>query len=548
MNVIIGNAWPYANGPLHLGRVAVLIPGDVLARYHRLMGDDVVFVSGSDSHGTPVTTKAKEEGCSPLQVSEKYHEEFVRCFNKLGFSFDIFTKTHTKHHSEKVQEFIMELYDKGYIYEKLIEESYCAGCDDVVLNKNNVPKCPHCERCNTEGSCESCPEIFDKDEHLERNCRFCNLKSEVRETKHLFFALSEFQNDIRRLYIKQQGWRENAQSITKRYLDEGLRDRAVTRNFNWGVDVPLEGYEDKKIYVWIEAVMGYLTASIKCLEARGEDYREYWDGEDSRIYFVHGKDNIPFHTVIFPAILVGLGIKNPSIREISSENLKLEGKQFSTTKNWAIWVDHIIDNYNADEVRYYLILNGPENKNSDFTWRDFINTINNDLVGLYGNFVNRTLSFINKNFQGEIPEGEISKELKDEIFNLYFNVGDMIEEGKFKDGLQSIIKMIKKANKYFDDENPWVTVDSDKKKCSETLYICVQIIVNLANLLEPFMPYSSEKIRGFLNIEEGTWSYTEKKTGKISDIQVLFNKIDKKNVLDEVKKMKREGVKNLTYK
>ena len=542
MNVIIGNAWPYANGPLHLGRIASLMPGDILARYHRLMGDDVVFVSGSDSHGTPVTAKAKEEGISPLESSEKYHEEFVRCFNKLGFSFDIFSKTHTEYHSKKVQEFIMELYKKGYIYEKIIEESYCKGCQDVVLDKNNVPKCPHCERCNIEGSCSECSEIFEKDEHLERNCRFCNLKSEVRATKHLFFALSKFENDIRRLYIKQKGWRENAQSITKRYLDEGLRDRAVTRNFNWGVDVPLEGYEDKKIYVWIEAVMGYLTASIKCLEDRGEDYREYWDGEDSIIYFVHGKDNIPFHTVILPAILVGLGIKNPSIREVSSEHLTLEGKKFSTAKNWAIWVDHIIDNYGADEVRYYLMLNGPENKDSDFTWRNFISTINNDLVGLYGNFVNRTLSFINKNFQGEIPEGEISKDLKNEIFNLYFNVGDKIEEGKFKEGLQSIIKMIKKSNKYFDEEKPWVTFDSDKRKCSETIYICVQIIANLANLLDPFMPYSSEKIRIFLNVKEGAWSYTEKKKGKIADTQVLFNKIDKKNVFDEVRKIKKEGV------
>lgn len=546
MNVIIGNAWPYANGPLHLGRIASLMPGDILARYHRLMGDDVIFVSGSDSHGTPVTAKAKEEGKSPLETAQKYHEEFVRCFNKLGFSFDIFTKTHTQYHSKKVQEFIVELYNKGYIYEKLIEESYCHGCQDVVLDKNNVPKCPHCERCKTEGSCLGCSEIFEKDEHLERNCRFCNLKSEVRETKHLFFALSKFENDIRRLYIKQKGWRENAQSITKRYLDEGLRDRAVTRHFDWGVDVPLEGYEDKKIYVWIEAIMGYLTASMKCLEDRGEDYREYWNGEDSIIYFVHGKDNIPFHTVILPAILVGLGIKNPSIKEISSEHLILEGKKFSTAKNWAIWVDHIIDNYGADEVRYYLMLKGPENRDSDFTWRDFISTINNDLVGLYGNFINRTLSFINKNFQGEIPEGTISKDLKDEIFELYFNVGDKIEEGKFKDGLKSIIKMVEKSNKYFDREKPWLTFHSDKKKCSETIYVCVQVIANLANLLEPFIPNSSEKIRGFLSIEEGTWSYIEKKRGKIEDIQVLFNTIDKKNGFDEVRKIKKEvmGKKN----
>ncbi|MDS0525342.1 methionine--tRNA ligase [Clostridium sp. SHJSY1] len=542
MNVIIGNAWPYANGPLHLGRIAVLMPGDILARYHRLMGDDVIFISGSDSHGTPVDMKAKEEGVSPLEIAEKYHEEFVECFSKLGFSFDLFTKTHTEYHSEKVQEFILDLYKKGYIYEKEVEQTFCKQCNEYLLDKFIEGKCPHCGEVASGDQCTECSEIFETEDLIDKRCKFCGSEPVVRKTKHLFFALSKFENDVRRIYIKQKGWRENAEIITKRYLDEGLRDRAVTRDFHWGVDVPLVGYEDKKIYVWIEAVMGYLTASMKCTEERNENYMEYWDGEDSRIYFVHGKDNIPFHTIIFPSLLAGLGIKNPCIREISSEYLKLEGKNFSTTKNWAIWVDHITNNYDTDLIRYYLMLNGPEGKDSDFSWRDFVNTNNNDLVGLYGNFVNRTLTFLIKNFDGKIPSGEMPKELKDELFNLYFYVGDKIEEGKFKDGLQKIIGAIKKFNKYFDEEKPWETLDNNKKKCVNSIYICVQYIANLSNLLEPFMPKSSQKIREYLGLSNPSWSFVEKKVGNIKNVEVLFEKIDKKNIIEEVLRLKKEAI------
>lgn len=541
MNVIIGNAWPYANGPLHLGRIAVLLPGDVLARYHRLMGDEVIFVSGSDSHGTPVDSKAKEEGLTPEETSEKYHEEFIKCFRKLGFSFDLFTKTHTEYHSKKVQEFILDLYNKGYIYEKEIEQTYCKECNTVLLDKYIKGKCPNCNKETSGDQCDKCLEIFETDNLLDKRCKFCDAVPEVKKSKHLFFALSKFEKDVRRIFIKQQGWRENAQAITKRYLDEGLRDRAVTRDFHWGVDVPLGGYEDKKIYVWIEAVLGYLTASMQCCEKKGENYLEYWNGEDSRVYFVHGKDNIPFHTVIFPSLLAGLGIKNPNIREISSEYLKLEGKQFSTTKNWAIWVDHVADNYNVDSLRFYLMLNGAEKRDSDFRWKDFINTNNNDLAGQYGNFVNRTVTFIDKNFNGKIPEGKISQEIKDRLFNLYFDVGDLIEEGRFKEGLSKIINMVKQSNKFFDDEMPWKSIENDRKKCSDTLYTCVQLIINLSNLFEPFMPNSSEKIRGFFGLDEAMWRYTEKKNGTINNIEVLFEKIDKNNIEIELNKLKVES-------
>ena len=540
MNVIIGNAWPYANGSLHLGRIAVLLPGDILARYHRLMGDEVVFISGCDSHGSPVTMKANEEGITPLEASEKYYNEFKECFDKLNFSFDLFTKTHTQYHSDMVKKFILELYNKGYIYEKDIEQLYCEECGEFLSDRYIEGTCPICGGHALGDQCLECSGMFEPSELLDRRCKICGSEPVVKNTKHLFFSLSKVENDVRRLYIKQQGWRKNSEVITKRYLDEGLRDRAVTRDFNWGIDVPLTGYEDKKIYVWIEAVMGYLTASMKVLEERGEDYMEYWSGEDSRVYFVHGKDNIPFHTVIFPAILAGLGMKNPAIREVSGEYLRLEGKPFSAVKNWAIWIDYMLERYNSDAVRYYLTLNGPENKDSDFTWRDFINTTNNDLVKLYGNLVNRVLTFIKRNLDGKIPNGEMPKALKNELLQLYFNVGDKIEDGQFNEGLQQVIKMIRKSNRIFDEFQPWVKVKKANKECGQDLYVCIQLIANLSNLLEPFMPESSYKIRKFIGLDKPTWSYVELKSGNINDVSILFEKIDTNNIKEELNKMKEE--------
>lgn len=542
MNILIGNAWPYANGQLHLGRIAVLLPGDILARYHRLMGDEVVFLSGTDCHGTPVTTKAEEEGLTPLEAVEKYHNEFKKCFKTLGFSFDIFEKTHTEYHENKVKEFILDLYKKGYIYEKEVEQTFCEKCNCYLEDKNIEGICPSCGEKAYGYGCTKCQAQFESFEVKEKKCTICGEIPVARNTKHLFFTLSKFENDVKRMYIKQYGWRQNAQNIVKRYLDEGLRDRAVTRDFNWGVHVPLDGYEDKRIFVWIEAVMGYLTASMKCLEERNEDWKEYWQGEDSRIYFVHGKDNIPFHTVIFPAILAGLDIKNPNLRIISSEYLKLEGKSFSAAKNWAIWADYIAKNYNIDSFRYYLALNSPENKDTDFTWRDYINVNNHDLALNLGSFITKVISFVNKNYNGKIPSGSIDKELKSEIFDLYFKVGDNIEEGHFRNSIDLIMNFSKKYNKYFEHNNVWSLINSNTVKCKAIIYNCIQVIANLTNLLEPFMPMTCEKVRRSLGIEEGIWSYIELKDTKIKEISILFKKIDKKRALEEVARLKEKRI------
>lgn len=462
MNVLIGNAWPYANGTLHLGRIAVLLPGDILARYHRMMGDDVVFVSGTDCHGAPVTTKAEEENIEPIEVVNKYHEEFQNVFDLLGFSFDIFEKTHTKYHSDLVQGFILSLYDKGYIYEKEVEQ-------DVYI------------------------------------------------TKHLFFSLSKFENDIKRLYIRQVGWRENAKKIMKRYMDEGLRDKDVTKNFNWGIEVPLDGYDDKRIFVWIEAVMGYLTASMKCIEDRNENWFDYWQGEDSRIYLVHGQDNIPFHTILFPSILAGLGIKNPPIRIISSEHLKLEGKNFSAAKNWAVWGEDIVNKYGVDRVRYYLIKNSPEDRISDFTWRDFIYTSNNDLTNKLGLFINNTLNIINKT---SLVSGKIDSKLKNRIMNLYFDLGELIEDGHFTKALNQVMKFV------------------DEVKNERDTYNRIQIVANLSNLLEPFMPFMCSQIRNCLCLNEPVWMYIEFDNYEISNWNKIFNEIDKNVINEEIKNLR----------
>ena len=542
MNILIGNAWPYANGPLHLGRIAVLLPGDILARYHRMMGDDVIFLSGTDCHGTPVTTKAEEEGITPLETVEKYHNEFKKCFKTLGFSFDIFEKTHTYYHEDKVKEFILDLYDKGYIYEKEVEQTFCEKCNCYLEDKNIEGLCPVCgEKAHGYG-CSKCQAQFESYEVRDKVCTICGEKPVVRKTKHLFFTLSKFENDVKRMYIKQNGWRKNAQTIVKRYLDEGLRDRAVTRDFNWGVHVPLEGYEDKRIFVWIEAVMGYLTASIKCLEERNEDWREYWQGDDSRIYFVHGKDNIPFHTVIFPAILSGLGIKNTNLRLISGEHLKLEGKPFSTVKNWAIWADYVCKRYNVDSFRYYLALNSPEDKDTDFTWREYINIHNRYLVNELSNFVNKVLSFSRKNYANRIPKGNIEENLKNEILNLYFYIGDNIEEGHFKESLNEIMALCKKGNKYFDNNKVWDLLSLNPSMCKDVIYNCIQIIVNLSNLLYPFMPNTCKKIKQSLDLKDGIWSFTEKKEGIIRECDILFTKIDKKRASEEVARLKENKI------
>lgn len=538
MKILIGNAWPYSSGSLHLGRFAAWIPGDVLARYHREKGDEVIFVSGSDCHGTPILMKSKEEDKTPREVSDHYHNEFKKYFDKANMSFDIYAKTDSEFHESVVKELVKKLYDNGYIYEKELEQNYCDTCGEYLSDKLIEGTCPYCGGIARGDQCEECSELLEPEQLINKRCKICHSEPVLKKTKHLFFKLSSFGDNIKKLVEKDgEYWRSDSIKITKRYIKEGLRDRAITRTIDWGVDVPFEGFEDKKIYVWIDAIMGYISASIEVAKSRGEDYKEYWNNENSRMYFVHGKDNIPFHTVILPSILYGLNIGKSHIRMISSQYMNLEGKRFSAAKNYAIWVPYIFDNYDSDSIRYYLILNGAENRDSDFTWRKFINAHNNDLLGCYGNFVNRSLRFIHNNFNDTITHCELNGDIKRKIRNLYIIVGNKIENGEFRFAIEKIFSFIKESNKYFDNEKPWISIKDDKEKCKQTLYNCVQIIANLSNLLEPFIPESCLKIRGFLNIKKPTWNLIEIKNIHLNELSFLYERIDKSKIDYEYEKI-----------
>ncbi|MBQ3514573.1 MAG: methionine--tRNA ligase [Lachnospiraceae bacterium] len=537
-DILIGGAWVYANGSLHIGHIAGLLPGDVLARYHRAIGDNVYFVSGSDCHGTPVAIRAKQENNTPKEISDFYHEEFAECFKKLGFSYDVYTKTSSEEHKDFAREFHKKLYESEYVYEKEVPQAYCETCHTFLADRFVLGQCPKCGG-NTRGDqCDDCGTMLEPENLLEPVCAICGKRINFRTSKHLYIAISKLENQLKGLVEEKTGWRKNAISFTNRYIEEGLRDRALTRDLDWGISVPKEDYEKKTIYIWAENVLGYLSASKIATELRKSSFSELW-GKNAKHYYVHGKDNIPFHTIILPALLIanGEGWHLPD-NIVSSEYLTLEGRKISTSQNYAIWVKDLLEQYDPDSIRYYFLANGPEKKDADFSWREYVYTHNGELLGAYGNFINRSLAFINKYWDGIVPEGIENESINKRIENLYETTAKKIEGGAFKDALGEIFDFVRESNKFFDTEQPWITRDTDLNACKNTLYQCVQIIVNLAILLHPFLPFSSEKVFTWLNIRD-KWEKQSVPAGyHLPEIEILFQRIDKKVIEVESEKLK----------
>lgn len=539
MSIFIGGAWPYANGSLHLGHIASLLPGDILARYYRSKGENVLYVSGSDCNGTPIAIRAKQEGVTAKEIADQYHEEFQRCFRSLGFTYDCYTRTDSEHHHETVQNVFLRLLEEGHIYKKTVEQAYCETCTQFLPDRYVEGICPHCHEAARGDQCDACSAILDPLDLLEKKCKLCGSTPSVQETEHFYFALHTFQKQIKRTVeiAKQTGtWRDNAIQLTERYVKEGLLDRAVSRDLPIGVPIPVEGYEDKKIYVWIEAVTGYYSASKHWAEETGKDDQEFWDSE-AKTYYVHGKDNIPFHSVIWPAVLLGIGEEAIPRHIVSNEYLTVEKRKLSTSKNWAVWVPDILERYDPDSIRYFLTVNAPENRDTDFSWREFIYSHNSELLGAYGNFVNRTLKFIEKYYGGIVPKGSIEVELKDKVEGLYKHVGEAIEQTKFKVALETIFDAVRFANKYFDEKQPWKQREDDPVSCEETIYNCVYLIANFAHLLEPFLPFSSERVRNTLSIVERNWAPQNTLPSRIDGVQPLFERIDVKQIEHEIEKL-----------
>jgi methionyl-tRNA synthetase len=490
-----------------------------------------------------VTIRAKQENKTPLEVSNYYHEEFNECFKKLGFSYDVYTKTSSEDHKQFVKEFHEKLYESAYVYEKEAPQVYCDHCHTFLADRFVTGKCPECGKGTRGDQCDSCGTVLEPENLVEPICTICGHKISFRNTNHLYIAISKLENELKEFVDTHSNWRKNAIAFTNRYINEGLRDRALTRDLEWGIDVPKEGFEDKKIYIWAENVLGYLSASKIASSIRHEDINKIW-GADAKHYYIHGKDNIPFHTIILPSLLIanGAGWHLPD-EIVSSEYLTLEGRKISTSQNYAIWVKDIINRYDADSLRYYLLANGPEKKDADFSWREYVNSHNNELLGAYGNFVNRSLVFISKYLNGFVPEGDINSDINDKIDLLFVDTGRRIESGNIKEATDGIFEFVRYANRYFDFEQPWITRNTDVTVCNNTLYNCVQIIANLAVLLFPFLPFSSEKVFKWLNLES-VWEKQFVLVGfHLPETQILFERIDKKIVEEEVDKLVSQGEK-----
>src|SRR5574344_1162379 len=528
-NVLIGGAWPYANYLLHIGHLVALLPGDVIARYYRMNGDNVVYVSGSDCHGTPITERAKKEGKTPSEIALYYHNEDVKTLEKAGFSYDLYTKTESDYHKNKVEEYFKKMYDNGYIYPKEVDQDYCPTCHKFLSDREIVGKCKFCGGIAKGDQCDSCLRTLTPSDIDERTCSTCGTTPVLKKNKHLYLALSKFQPEIEKLIAdKENIWRKNALNESKKFLSMGLIDRAATRQLDWGVNVPIKGYEDKRIYVWIEAVLGYLTAAEEVVELRGQDFYKFITDPKLISYYSIGKDNIPFHTIIYPSIEKAID-KNYQLPShiISCEFMNMSNEKMSKSKGNLITVNDIIDEFGKDSVRYFMISNGPEKKDSNFSKEDLINVHNKFLVGALGNFINRNVSFINKKFDGIVTYGEVNQDIIKLTKNTYIKLSELIENGELRSAIDLINSYVDTGNKFYDQSTPWVQVKEDITSFNNTTYTCMYMIANISNFLNPFIPDTCDRIKSLLSIKDNSWNEIVL-TGdiKLNDIGLLFERID----------------------
>ncbi len=503
--ILIGVAWPYANGPLHMGHVAgCYLAADIFARYHRMKGNDVLMVSGSDAHGTPITIRADQEGVEPREVLERYHAQFLDTWERLGISFDLFTTTHTENHQRVVQDFFLRLQEKGYIYPDTMLLAHCSGCDRFLPDRYVEGTCPHCANQRARGDqCDNCGHTLDPIDLVKPYCSICGDTPQFRDSEHFFLKLSAFQEPLLEWINQQHHWRPNVANGTRSFLQGGLKDRAITRDLTWGVPLPLDGYEEKRIYVWFEAVIGYLSAAVEWASNNGhaDDWQNYWKDDNTRTYYFIGKDNIPFHSIIWPAMLMGYGGLNLPYDVPANEFLSLESRKFSTSQNWAVWVPDYLDRYDPDPLRYLLSINMPETGDTDFSWSEFVRRNNDELVATWGNLVNRVLRFTYRNFDGRIPDGSGDPQLRMPADVSFRMVSDQLERARFRGGIGQAFVMAQQVNRYLDQQAPWQAVRTDKARAGLSLNNAIRAINCLKVMLAPYLPFSCQKVHEFLGFD-----------------------------------------------
>lgn len=513
-NILVSVAWPYANGPFHVGHVAgVYLPADIFARFQRLRGNRVLMVSGSDSHGTPITLKAEQEGVPPQEIVRRYHTTFLKTFETLGITFDLFTQTYTDNHYAVTTEIFLRLLERGFIYKDTMIGSYSESLGRFLPDREVEGTCPNCGYPNARGDqCDNCGHLWDPKDLINPRAKIDGSPITFRDTEHFFLDLAKLEPDLRAWLesTDRSYWRANTVQFTTNWLREGLRGRAITRDLEWGVPVPVDDpeFNDKRIYVWFDAVIGYWSASVEWAARAGqpEAWKDWWvcnaDGSSpAKSYYFLGKDNIPFHTIIWPAILLGYGDRVLPYDVPASEFLNLEGEKMSTSRNWALWSPDIEGRYQADQIRFYLAAAAPENRDSNWYWADFVQRNNAELVANWGNLANRVLNIAHKNFgavpqPGELAEGD--KALLAEIEQGFEHVTELLDGVKLKQALTDTLLLSQRVNQYLAETTPWKLVKEDKERAATVLYTSLRAIDTLKILFAPFLPESSQQLHELL--------------------------------------------------
>lgn len=544
----VTSALPYANGPVHIGHLAgVYVPADIYVRYLRLKKEDVLFIGGSDEHGVPITIRAKKEGITPQDVVDRYHKIIKASFEEFGISFDVYGRTTSKVHCETASEFFRTLYDKGEFVEKTSMQYYDEEVHTFLADRYITGECPHCHAEGAYGDqCEKCGTSLSPTDLINPKSAISGSKPVMRETKHWYLPLDKHEAWLRQWILEDhKEWRNNVYGQCKSWLDMGLQPRAVSRDLDWGIPVPVEGAEGKVLYVWFDAPIGYISNTKELLP---DSWETWWKDPETRLVHFIGKDNIVFHCIVFPAMLKAEGSYILPDNVPSNEFLNLEGDKISTSRNWAVWLHEYLRDFpgKQDVLRYVLTANAPETKDNDFTWKDFLARNNNELVAVYGNFVNRALQLTQKYYDGVVPAcGELTeydRQTLDEFKDVKAKVEELLDAFKFRDAQKEAMNLARIGNKYIADSEPWKVVKTDPERVKTIIYISLQLTANLAIAFEPFLPFSSEKLRKMLNMESFEWNRLGRtdllQAGhRLAKPELLFEKIEDDVIEAQVQKL-----------
>ena len=546
-------ALPYTNGPVHIGHLAgVYIPSDIYARFLRLQGKDVAFVCGSDEHGVPITIKAKKEGISPQQVVDKYHHIITNSFNELGISFDIYSRTTDPIHKETASEYFKDLYNKDTFIEQVSHQYYDEKEDQFLADRYITGTCPHCNNENAYGDqCEKCGTSLSATDLIEPKSALSGNQPILKETKHWFLPLDQYEGWLKEWILEshKSDWKSNVYGQCKSWLEQGLHPRAVTRDLDWGIPVPVEGAEGKVLYVWFDAPIGYISATKKWAAENNKDWAPYWKDKETKLVHFIGKDNIVFHCIIFPAMLKAHGSYILPENVPANEFLNLEGDKISTSRNWAVWLHEYLEDFpeQQDALRYVLCATAPETKDNDFTWGDFQTRNNSELNGVLGNFINRVMVLSNKYWGGVVPaQGKLMEEDEDALAQMKSipeKIASSIEKYRFREAQTEMMNLARLGNKYLADQEPWKKIKTDEERVKTVINICLQIAANLSIVARPFIPFTAKKIAQMLQIDAMDWNRAGENHLIVEGHQLiekpflLFRKIEDEEIQKQLDKL-----------